>query len=222
LFSLFFIYFLFNRSITSFLFYVHFIPRYSETKTVRTELKQCIKLTHTCKRSTFNSRVLRNYTKNSMPCLATRSKVDSSIPKNEKNTLVRLEPVTFGSRALRGNPFGHTGTVKPHTCIEYINIMMVQQTCAILDDCQRLHYWLLILHSYLIHNIFLHKGQVGVIVRMLYMLNTTPAEHLYPGLAQGCPNHIINGHNGNDMYKHISNYITINEYLKYVFTQSIS
>jgi len=47
--------------------------------------------------------------------------------------------------------------------------MTIQQTCAILDDCQRLHYRLLFLRSYSIDNIFLHKGQVGVIVRMLYL-----------------------------------------------------
>ena len=87
----------------------------------------------------FNSRVLRNYTGNSIPYLATRSKVDSSIPIIEKTSMLRLEPVTFRSRALQGNPSA-TPLSKPHTSIEYINIMIVQQTCAILDDCQRLPY----------------------------------------------------------------------------------
>jgi len=99
-----FVYCLFTFYLTvqllAFLFYVHFVQIYSGTKTVRTVLKQSIKFTHTCKKSTFNLRVLRNYTKNLMPCLATRSKVDSSIPINEKTSLLMLEPVTFRSRAL--------------------------------------------------------------------------------------------------------------------------
>ena len=44
-----------------------------------------IKFPHTCKQYTFNSRVLRNYTENSLPYFATLSKVDSSIPIIEKN-----------------------------------------------------------------------------------------------------------------------------------------
>jgi len=47
--------------------------------TASTYLKQCIRFTHTSKKSTFNSQVLRNYPRNSMLCLADRSKVDSSI-----------------------------------------------------------------------------------------------------------------------------------------------
>ena len=47
--------------------------------------------------------------------------------------------------------------------------MIVQQTCASLDDCQRRHYRKLILRSFSIDNIFFHKGQVGVIIRMLYL-----------------------------------------------------
>ena len=72
--------------------------------------------------------------------LTTRSKDDSSIPIFETTSLLRLKTVTFRSRALQGRTLGHAGTVKLHTCIEYINIFIVQQTCAILDDCQRLHY----------------------------------------------------------------------------------
>jgi len=70
-----------------------------------------------------------------MSYLATRFKVDSNIPIINKHFSVEARTRDF-SIALQG----HAGTVKSHTCIEYINIVIVQQTCAILDDCQRLHY----------------------------------------------------------------------------------
>ena len=78
-----------------------------------------------------------------MPCLATRSKVDSSIPIIKTNS-VEARTRHFSITGIARYPLGQAGTVKPHTSTlyygKYINIMIVQQTCAILDDFQRLHY----------------------------------------------------------------------------------
>ena len=156
LFCLLFIYLLLNLSITSFLFYVHFIKWYNGTKTVCTELKQCIKFTHTCEKSTFNSWVLRNYTRNSMPCLATRSNVDCSIPIIEK----KLH--SWGSKLWLFN-HGHCNvTPRPrrYCWAAYLYWLHKQYDCSTnMRDLRRLSAIALSLRSYSIDNIFLHKGR---------------------------------------------------------------
>jgi len=75
---------------------------------------------------------------NAIPCHSIQGRIQYF--KNWRQKLFWGSNRDFSIAGIARLPLGHTGTVKPHTCIEYINIMIVQQTYTILDDCQRLHY----------------------------------------------------------------------------------